>query len=55
MGRVSRWLYAHGVQHEDPDRSEVTPKTMWESVLLVILIGNIMLIALVLLFSFLAP
>jgi hypothetical protein len=54
MGRVADWLHDHSFHHEDPDKFEITPKTMWESVLLVILVINIILIALVLLFPDLA-
>ena len=54
MRRVSNWFDHHGFQHEDPNKVEVTPKTMWESVLLVILIANIIFFAIMLLFPYLA-
>ena len=50
MGHVSNWLYAHIFHHEDLDKLGATPKTMWESVLLVILVVNFILLVIVRMF-----
>jgi hypothetical protein len=50
MGHVSNWLYDHSFHHEDPGRLGATPRTMWESVLLVILVVNLILLVIVLMF-----
>ncbi len=54
MRPVGDWFGEHGFRHEDPDKIEVTPKIMWESVLLVILIANVIFFAIMLLFPYLA-
>lgn len=51
MGHDSNWLHDHSFHHEAPDKFEITPKTMWESVLLVILVINIIFIVMVLMFA----
>lgn len=48
MGRVSNWLYEHSFRHEDLDEFRDTQKTMWETVLLVILVATIVFTLIVL-------
>ena len=41
MGRVSNWLHDHSFHHEDLVGFRATQKTMWEMVLLVMLVATV--------------
>jgi len=41
MGRVSNWLHDHSFHHENLVGFRATQKTMWETVLLVILVATV--------------
>ena len=54
MGRASNWLHDHSFHHEDLVGFRGTQRTMWETVLLVILVAAIIFTVIVLMSPYMA-